>query len=277
MLLAEDPIPSLEEIDRIQPSLFAIQIALATLWQSWGIMPSAVVGHSMGEVAAAYTAGILTLEEAIHIVCARSLLMKRSRGKGLMMMTELSAEQAEDLLKEYGNDVAIAVINGPSSTVLSGKPEKIKELMERLQSQNLFCKLLQVDVASHSAQMDDLQPELLKVLDGLQPQPAQISIYSTVTGKPAKGTDFNAGYWIENLRKPVLFSEAVDQLLDDGHAVFIEIGPHPVLLSSIQHISRIHHRGNSLLASLRKEEPGRQVLLDVVGSTLYRRLSNKLE
>ena len=121
-LCAERSVSRLDEIDVVQPALFAIQVALAGLWQSWGIKPDAVVGHSMGEVAAAHVAGILSLEDAIQIVCCRSQLLKQLRGQGSMMATELSPDQAKEILKGYDNDIAVAVINSPASTVLSGNP-----------------------------------------------------------------------------------------------------------------------------------------------------------
>jgi myxalamid-type polyketide synthase MxaE and MxaD len=265
ILWAEESLCRLEEIDVIQPCLFAIQVALATLWQSWGIMPDAVTGHSMGEIAAAYVAGILTLEDAIQIVCYRSRLLMGLRGKGRMLATELSPDQAKQLLKTHGNDIAIAAVNSPTSTVLSGDSNKIKEVMDLLQRQNLFCKLVNVDVASHSPQMDELQPHLLKVLDNLRPKPAKIPMYSTVSGSGEGELNFDAAYWINNLRKPVLFSDAIQQLFDDGYSAFVEIGPHPLLLSSIQQTLQSHHSKIRLLPSLRKGEPEREVLLRNLG------------
>ncbi len=265
---AEPSESRLDEIDVVQPALFAIQVALGELWQSWGITPDAVVGHSMGEVAAAHIAGILSLEDAIQVICCRSQILKRLRGKGSMIATELSVEQANEIIKRYNDDIAIAVINSPVSTVLSGNSESINEIMESLQRQNLFCKPVNVDVASHGPQIDLLRSELQEVLTGLHPQPAVLPIYSTVTGARADGINFNADYWIDNLRKPVLFSEAVSQLLDTGHSIFIEIGPHPILLSSIQQSLKPRHQKISLLPSLRRDEPERRGILKVLG-TLY--------
>ena len=266
VLCAERSESRLDEIDVVQPVLFAIQVALAELWQSWGITPDAVVGHSMGEVAAAHVAGILSLEDATQIICCRSQLLKHLRGQGSMMATELSPDQAKELLKGYDNDITIAAINSPSSTVLSGDPETMKEIMDSLQRQNLFCKLVNVDVASHSPQMDHVRSELLKALDGLHPQPARLPIYSTVTGARGDDLTFNADYWMDNLRKPVLFSDAIGQLLDSRHTTFIEIGPHPILLSSIQQSLQPRHLEVRLLPSLRREEPEREVLLGALGA-----------
>jgi myxalamid-type polyketide synthase MxaE and MxaD len=267
-LNTEQSVSRLDEIDVVQPAIFAIQVALTELWQSWGIKPDAVVGHSMGEVASAFVAGILSLEDAIKIVCCRSQLLKQLSGKGSMMLTELSPDQAKEVLNEYNNDIAIAVINSPSSTVLSGNPETLNKIMHSLDRQNLFCKLVNVDVASHSPQVDHLRSDLLKVLSGINSQSANLPIYSSVTG--ARGNDliFQSDYWIDNLRKPVLFSDAIGQLLDDGYSIFMEIGPHPVLLSSIQQSLKPYHKEVRLLASMRRDEPERKVLLGSLG-TLY--------
>ena len=267
-LVAEQSESRLAEIDVVQPLIFAIQVALAALWQSWGITPDAVTGHSMGEVAAAHVAGILSLEDAIQVVCLRSQRLKSLSGRGCMLATELSPAQAEELLKAYKNDIAIAAINGPTSTVLSGDPEKMQVIMDSLERQNLFCRWVKVDVASHSPQIELLRPELIRVLDGLQPQAASIPFYSTVTGARGDELVFTADYWVNNLRQPVLFSAAIKQLLDSGHSVFMEIGPHPILLGSIQQSVQSPHRDLRLLPSLHREKPAQEVLLGTLG-TLY--------
>jgi acyl transferase domain-containing protein/acyl carrier protein len=255
-----------DEIHVVQPALFAIQVALARLWQSRGITPDAVVGHSMGEIAAAHFAGILCLEDAVQIVCSRSQLLQQVRGQGSMLATELSIIEAEELLKGFGTDVSVAVINSPSSTVLSGNTETIGKIKALLEQQQRFCKLVNVDVASHSFQMEGLRADLLDSLNDINPQPLKIPIYSTVTGTAGDDLSFGAGYWMDNLRKPVLFSDAVTQLLESGHTVFIEIGPHPVLLGSIQQTLQQRHRPVRLLPSLRREEPGRKTMLETLAA-----------
>jgi myxalamid-type polyketide synthase MxaE and MxaD len=160
----KNPVSRLNEIDVVQPALFAMQVALVQLWQSWGINPDAVVGHSMGEVAAAHVAGVLSLEDAIQVVCRRSQLLTQLSGQGCMMLTELSPDQAAELIKGYGDDIALAVINSPTSTVLSGNPVAMKKIRNSLERQNLFCKMVNVEVASHSSQIDYLRPELQEAL-----------------------------------------------------------------------------------------------------------------
>ncbi|MDN3658658.1 SDR family NAD(P)-dependent oxidoreductase [Ferruginibacter paludis] len=265
-LRSEQSESRLDEIDVVQPMLFAIQVALAGLWQSWGIKPDAVVGHSMGEVAAAHVAGILNLEDATRIICRRSQLLKQMRGLGSMLVTELSPDQAKECIKGYNNDVVIAVINSPGSTVLSGDNEVIKEIMDSLQRQNLFCKLVNADVASHSPQMDHLRTDLLQALNGLHSQAARIPFYSTVTGAPGDHLNFNAEYWMDNLREPVLFSAAIGQLFSSGHSTFIEIGPHPILLGAIEQSIQSRYPNVRLYPSLRREEREREVLLKTLAA-----------
>jgi acyl transferase domain-containing protein/acyl carrier protein len=256
----------LNEIDQVQPALFAIQVALARLWQSWGITPDAVIGHSMGEIAAAHIAGVLTLEDAIQIVCSRSQLLKKVQGQGRMLATELTPGDAEELLNEFDNDASVAVINSPASTVISGSTETIEKFRALLERQNIYCKLVNVDVASHSPQMNALQAELLEVLSGLNPQPARIPLYSTVTGGPGDPLSFGTDYWFDNLRKPVLFSGAVNQLLESGHTIFIELGPHPVLLGSIQQTAQPHYCNTRLLPSMRRGEAERKTMLQTLAA-----------
>jgi acyl transferase domain-containing protein/acyl carrier protein len=258
----------LNEIDIIQPALFAIQVALAGLWRSWGIEPQAVVGHSMGEVAAAYVAGALSLDDAARVICRRSRLVKRTIGQGVMAAVELSMEAARRVLVGYEDRVSIAVSNGPTSTVLSGDPAALEAIVDQLQRQDTFCRMVKVDFASHSPQMDPLRAELLQALEGLEPRPASVPIYSTVTGAVSNGLELEALYWARNLREPVLFSTAVQQLLEGGHDIFLEISAHPILLSSIQ--QGFHHLGHegAVLPSLRREEEERTVMLGSLG-TLY--------
>ena len=256
----------LHEIGVVQPAIFAIQVGLAALLKSRGIVPDAVVGHSMGEVAAAHVAGILTIDDAVQIICVRSQLLRAYRGKGSMLVTELSPEKAEELLKGYEGKVALAVVNSPSTTVLSGDSEKVTEIMHLLEAQDLFCKPVNVDVASHSPQMDPLRAELLEQLDFLYPLPEEIPFYSTVTGKRAENLEFDAAYWVDNLREPVWFSTAIGNLLNDGHSLFVEIGPHPVLLGSIQQCLQPEHQEIRLLATLRREEPEQENLLGTLAA-----------
>ena len=269
-LCAEPGASRLQEIDVVQPVLFGVQIALAALWKDWGIIPDAVIGHSMGEVAAAHVAGILTLEDAAQVICRRSRLLRPLGGQGSMMVTELSPDRARELVKGYDSRVAFAASNSPSSTVLSGDPVVMQTLMDDLQRQNLFCRLVNVDIASHSPQMDPLRAELLQALEGIHPQPPRLPLASTVGGPRGADASFDASYWADNLREPVLFLDAMTRLIESGFSTFVEIGPHPILLSAIQQILMSRSEEGTLLPSLRREEPERDVLRGSLGA-LYTR------
>jgi myxalamid-type polyketide synthase MxaE and MxaD len=256
----------LNEIDIIQPALFAIEVALAALWRSWGIEPQAVVGHSLGEVAAAYVAGALSLDDAVRVICHRSRLFKRTIGQGAMAVVELSIEEARRVLVGFEDRVSIAVSNGPTSTVLSGDPAALAAILDTLQRRDIFCRMVKVDVASHSPQMDPLRADLLQALEGLQPRAESVPIYSTVTGQFSHGLEFDPLYWARNMREPVLFSTAIQRLVEDGHDIFLEISPHPILLSAMQ--QGFNHFGQEAagLPSLRREEDEHTVLLGSLGA-----------
>ena len=255
----------LSEVDIIQPALFAIQVGLAALWRSWGIVPQAVVGHSLGEVAAAYVAGALDLDDAVRVVCHRSRLFTRTIGQGAMAAVELSIEDARHVLAGHEDRVSIAASNGPTSTVLSGDPAALGAIVSELQRREIFCRMVKVDFAAHSPQMEPLRAALAQALEGLAPRQESVPIYSTVTGKVSSGQALDPLYWARNMREPVLFSAAVQRLLEDGHDIFLEISPHPILLSAMQ--QGLHPAGQEcvLLPSLRHDEDERANLLGSLG------------
>ena len=256
----------LAAVDVIQPVLFAIQAGLAALWRSWGVEPDAVVGHSMGEVAAAYVAGALRLEDAVRVICRRSRLLRQTSGRGAMAAVELSIEEAERALAGHEDRVSIAVNSSPSSTVLSGDPAALEEIIRRLEAQDVFCRRVKVDVASHSPQMDPLRGELMAALDGVRGQPGKVPLYSTVTGQASREPDLDATYWVRNLREPVLFSAAVQRLVEDGHSIFVELSPHPILLPAVQQGLRHLGKEGTVLPSLRREEDEQAVMLGSLGA-----------
>ena len=234
VIFADDSAERWDQIDVVQPTLFAIQMALAALWRSWGVEPEAVAGHSMGEVAAAAVAGAISLEDAARIIVLRSQLLKRVSGQGAMALIELSIEQSREAITGFEDRISIAVNNSPTSTVISGEPQAIDQILASMQQQNVFCRRIKVDVASHSPQMDPLWPELQSLLSDLQPESGKLPIYSTVTGGILEGHALDAAYWAKNLRQAVLFSTTVEQLARDGHTIFIEVSPHPILTHAIE-------------------------------------------
>ena len=255
-----------KRIDVIQPMLFAIQISLAAIWKSWGIRPDAIVGHSMGEVAAAHVAGALDLKDAARIICRRSMILRRASGTGAMVAVKLSIDQALEAIAGYEESIAVAACNSPVSTVLSGEQAALEEVVNRLKLEHVFCHRLNVDVASHSQHMNPLVADLMKAIDGLEPRPTSVPIYSTVTGEVCPGENFSAGYWVRNLRETVRFSTAVERLMADDIDIFLEISPHPVLLSAIQEGLLHHRREGILLPSLCRKKEERATMLASLGA-----------
>ncbi len=254
-LSADDRAARLTDIDVVQPTLFAFQVALAQLWRSWGVVPDAVVGHSMGEIAAAYVAGALTLDDAARIVCARSRLLRRLRGKGGMALVALSSDEAARAIVQYP-ELSIAASNSPQSTVVAGDVAVLHDLGARLESQDIFFSLINVDVAAHSAQTAPLAPALSQALGGLEPRAPTIPFISTVTGA-AFDQPLDAAYWARNLTEPVNFTAAIAEVARSGNNTFIEISPHPVLQTSVQQCLVHLALDGVALASTRRDAPER--------------------
>jgi acyl transferase domain-containing protein len=256
---------NLDEIGIVQPVLFAIQVALAALWRSWGIVPDKVIGHSMGEVAAAHVSGSISLEDAARIICVRSCLLSEISGLGTMATVELTPSDAESTLCEYRDKLALAAINGPSSTVLSGDRETLQELISKLESKGVFCRMVNANVAAHSSQVDRLCDKLIGALDGLETRTSKIMMYSTVTGGLVDGHSLNADYWAKNLRNTVRFKSAVDLVLREGQSTFVEVSPHPILLAAITQCAGNWPQQITILPSLHRVE-GRIAMLSTLGS-----------
>lgn len=248
------------QIALIQPALFAIAVGLAARWRSFGIVPDIVVGHSMGEVAAAHVAGALNLEDATRIICRRSALLSQISGQGAMHVVAMPMAGAEQLVARYRDRVSVAVSNSPTSTVLSGDPAALAELAEVLRQRNIFSRPVRVDVASHSPQVDCLRDELLAELAGIAPVPSVVPIFSTVTGELCDGAAFGAEYWVRNLRETVLFWNAVQRLAGDG--AFIEMSPHPTLLPAVEQGFELMGREGLALPSMRRDEHEAQATIE---------------
>jgi acyl transferase domain-containing protein/NADPH:quinone reductase-like Zn-dependent oxidoreductase/acyl carrier protein len=224
----------LKQIDFIQPALFAMSVALAAVWMDAGVTPGAVVGHSMGEIAAAYLTGALTLEDAAKIICRRSRLMRQLSGSGAMASVELPASEMVRWLEPFAGRVSIAAENSPGTTVVAGESEAIEQLMEWLELKEVFCRQIEVDVASHSLLVDPILSVLTDELADIRPQAGNLPFFSTVNGAVTSGTDLNAHYWVRNLRQPVRLAAATVELARDGYTCFIELSPHPILVPSLE-------------------------------------------
>jgi acyl transferase domain-containing protein len=233
----------LEQIDIVQPVLVAIEIALAKWWQSKGILPDVIVGHSMGEIAAAYIAGNISLDDAANVICNRSKLMKTRSGLGVMGVTELTFEEASEAIKGLEDKLSVAVTNSPTSTVLSGEEEALQSVFSKLEAEGKFCRMVKVDVASHSTQMDPILNDLRTAVANVAPMNGKITFYSTALNKEIEGSELDADYWVKNLRNPVRFGEAIRAIAADDKTIFIEMSPHPVLFNAVQeNINAIHQQ-----------------------------------
>nr|WP_282434881.1 SDR family NAD(P)-dependent oxidoreductase [Nocardia panacis] len=258
VLAGEDSV-WLERVDVVQPVLFAVMVSLAELWRSFGVEPDAVVGHSQGEIAAAYVSGALSLEDAARIVILRSAALTVLEGQGGMMSVGLPLKQVEQLLEGF-DGLSVAAANGPRATVVSGLSEQLDALLAVCEAREVRARRVPVDYASHSAQVERLREPLLEALAGLQARSSQVVFYSTVTGAVLDTSELDARYWYANLREPVRFEHTVQGLYRDGYTVFIEASPHPLLVVDIEQIGDALEEGKSsaavVVGSLRRGEDG---------------------
>ncbi|MFF3568737.1 type I polyketide synthase [Nocardia jiangxiensis] len=216
-----------------QPANFLIQVALVRELAEYGITPAAVVGHSVGEVSAAYLTGMLTLPEAIRVAYHRARLQATTAGTGGMLAVGLNPEQARELVGDDAR-VDIAAINSASSLTLSGDVDRLDEIAEKLTEDGVFARRLRVEVPYHSQLMDPILDELRTELADLKPRSPIVPLYSTVTGARVTEGDWDAEYWCANVRRPVLFRDAIAALIAADSRVFLEVGPHPVLSGNIR-------------------------------------------
>ncbi len=221
-------------IDRVQPTVFAVQVALAATMTSYGVVPGAVIGHSMGEVAAAVVAGALSLDDGVKVICRRSRLMATIAGSGAMASVELPAQQVLSELAARGvNDVVLSVVASPQSAVVGGAKESVRALVAEWEARGVMAREVAVDVASHSPQVDPILDELAEVLEDISPMEPTVPYYSATLYDPRDPAEFDAYYWVDNLRHAVRFAAAVQAALEDGFRVFGELSPHPLLTHAV--------------------------------------------
>ena len=216
-----------------QPALFALQTALVALWSSWGIRPAAVTGHSVGEIAALCASGVLSIDEAARIVVKRGEIMQAATGLGRMAAVPLTEAEAQALVAEFGGGLDVGAVNAPRSTVLSGEVSALELALAALSAKGVSARPLQVDYAFHSSQMNALAAQFASELGPVRRDPAQIPIYSTLTGAALGSGAVDAAYFADAIRRPVRFSDAVSAMSRDNIEVFVEIGPHPALAAAI--------------------------------------------
>ncbi|MEU1022096.1 SDR family NAD(P)-dependent oxidoreductase [Streptomyces sp. NPDC005904] len=253
-----DGAPSLERVDVVQPVSFAVMVSLAALWRSYGVEPAAVVGHSQGEIAAAYVAGALSLRDAVKVVALRSQAIAGGlAGLGGMMSVALPLAEVESRLAVFGGRVEVAAVNGPASVVVAGEVEALDELLAQCQAQDVRARKVPVDYASHTSHVERIEGELAGLLAGIEPASAQVPLYSTVTGEVIDTAGMDGAYWYRNLRHTVRFEETIGTVLEAGDAVFIEVSAHPVLVVGMQETAEARGAdGTVALGSLRRDEGG---------------------
>ncbi|MFF3277346.1 SDR family NAD(P)-dependent oxidoreductase [Streptomyces chrestomyceticus] len=233
VLAGAEGAPALEAADVVQPALWAVMVSLAAVWEAAGVVPEAVVGHSQGEIAAATVAGMLSLEAGARVVALRSQALKVLAGAGGMLSVSRPASEVQERLARFGERVSLAAVNGPSATVVSGEPEALEELRAEFEAEGARARMVAVDYASHSAQVDRLEEEITTVLAGISPRRGRVPMVSAMTGETLTGEELDAGYWFRSLRATVDYDRAVRVLAGQGHQVFVEVTPHPVLVGAM--------------------------------------------
>ncbi|WP_461088025.1 SDR family NAD(P)-dependent oxidoreductase, partial [Streptomyces deserti] len=244
-----------DRVDVVQPVLFAVMVSLAEVWRAAGVEPAAVVGHSQGEIAAACVAGALSLEDAAWVVALRSQAILDLSGRGGMVSVPLPVERVRELLATWGDRVEVAAVNGPAHVVVSGEPEALRELVAYCEEREVRARTIPVDYASHSAQVEAIEEHLARVLSPIAPRTPEVPLFSTLTGawldEPMDGS-----YWYRNLRHTVLFEQAARGLLAEGHDLFLEMSPHPVLTVPVQAVIDDTDSDAVTLGSLRRDDGG---------------------
>ncbi|WP_103546713.1 non-ribosomal peptide synthetase/type I polyketide synthase [Streptomyces sp. B226SN101] len=253
-LTADESVSRMSETWLAQPANFAVQVALAALWRSHGVRPDAVVGHSTGEIAAFHAAGVYSLRDAARIVVHRSRLQQTLAGTGAMLAVSLSEDEAERRARPYRDRVSVAAVNSPTAITLAGDEAALTLLAEELRAEQQFAKFLTVEVPYHSVGMEQIKDELLAELAPLEPRPARVPLYLTGVEGTARGEELDAAYWWKNVRDRVRFRSAVDRIAADGHQLFLEIGPHPVLGHAIRECLEAGGTTGLTLPSIRRRE-----------------------
>jgi polyketide synthase 5 len=242
-------------IDRIQPTLFTMQVALAATMKAYGVRPGAVIGHSLGEAAAAVVAGALSLEDGARVICRRSRLMSKIAGSGAMASVELPAQQVLSELRARGvNDVVVAVVASPQSTVIGGATQTVRDLVAAWEQREVMAREIAVDVASHSPQVNPILGELTDALAELHPMTPEVPFYSATLYDPHEEPVCGAGYWVDNLRNMVRFAPAVRAALEDGFRIFAELAPHPLLTHAVEQTAGNLDMTVATLAGMRREQ-----------------------
>ncbi|NQY11876.1 MAG: acyltransferase domain-containing protein [Flavobacteriales bacterium] len=254
------------ETNVAQPLLFAVQVALYEKWKAIGVEPDAVLGHSIGEIGAAYASGAITLEQAVKVVYHRSRLQSEIAGTGKMLAVALTLEEAQELIQGKESKVAIGAVNAPAMLTLSGNADTIVEIAKDLKERNIFNRMLVANVPFHSHHMQPLRTELISSLGEFEAEDTKIPFYSTVFKKVFDGYKLTPQYWFKNMRDSVFFTDTVQKLIDDGFHTFVELGPHPVLANGMNELLAKAKVNGTVLGSMRRKEDEERTFLAAIGS-----------
>jgi acyl transferase domain-containing protein/NADP-dependent 3-hydroxy acid dehydrogenase YdfG/acyl carrier protein len=278
VLRGEEGAPGLEQVDVVQPLLFAVMVSLAGLWRACGVEPSVVVGHSQGEIAAAHVAGGLSLADAARLVALRSRALVGLMGRGGMVSVALGTGEIGEWLERWDGRVEVAAVNGPSSVVVSGEREALEGLLSELMAGGVRAREIPVGYASHSAHIEEIREELLEACEGIEPHSGGVPFFSTVTGGLIDTAELDGEYWYRNLRQTVRFEEAAGALLAEGYRTFLEVSPHPVLTVGMQETvdQKLGGPGDGqpegvlIAGSLRRQQGGLERFLTSLGELWVR-------
>lgn len=262
LLLSDDQ----TRVDRIQMMIFVMQVGLTAVWRSYGLTPDAVIGHSVGEIAAAVACGALTPQDGARLSCRRSRLLRKVAGAGAMAMTNLPFETVRERLAGR-TDVVAAISASPGSTVVSGSPRAVEELIEQWNDEEVQLRRVASDVAFHSPQMDELVDDLAAAAADLSPCQPHVRMYRTALTDPRATPRLDGAYWAANLRNPVLLADATQAAVEDGYRIFLEISPHPVVAHSIRETLAEHESVSGFVGcTLRRDVPERESMLAALGA-----------
>ncbi|MFI1097980.1 type I polyketide synthase [Streptomyces sp. NPDC020917] len=250
---------ALDDVVVVQGALWAVMVSLAAVWRSVGVEPGAVIGHSQGEIAAACVSGALSVEDAARVVALRARAIRGTlSGNGGMVSVALPAEAVRERIARWDGRISVASVNGPSSTVVSGEPQALVELVAACEGDGVRARRIDVDYASHSVQVDAIRDEVVEALSGITPRASDVPFYSTVTGGKLDTTALDAEYWVTNLRQEVRFDQTVRALLADGFGYFVESSAHPVLAVGLAETFEDAGSDAVALGTLRRDEGGQQ-------------------
>lgn len=273
VLLAKQGESVLNETQYAQPAIFALQCGITEVLRAWGIQPDAIVGHSIGEISAAYVAGALDFSDACKLVAVRAGLMQQATGAGRMASIQMERDALEAELESYSDTLNIAAINSPDTIVVAGDTDAMENLLDKLHDQGVIAVTLPVNYAFHSQQMEPYKRQLVEALTSIKPRPPKIPLVSTVTGQWCSESLLDAKYWGDNLREKVMFAQAIETLAADDTAVFLEIGPHAVISGNISRTLKAGGTNAAVVPSLDREVDDQRALFRAVAQLYTRGIS----